>query len=150
MEYAISQGYMLVLARSYWSRTARGGYKAAQADRRMVRMDMVCHRSGTRKSVGTGRFKPATHKTGCPVRIKIKCRKCDGFKWFIDPRMEMHNHDLNLEDMDSILSYRRWRRKWIEGKNRANRGSQLPTPALAPSPTHHSTRPQPAAEPTGP
>jgi hypothetical protein len=73
----------------------------------MVRIDLMGGRSGSCKNMGTG--KRPTHKIGCPTRIKLACRKHDGCKWFIDPRVELHNHDFNLGNMEPIASYRRWR-----------------------------------------
>jgi hypothetical protein len=161
VEYAISQGYMLVQAGCVRAKPPQGGYEPG---RPIVRVDMICDRSGTCKNVGTGKRKRATHKTGCPARFKIVCRKRDGSKWFIDPLMEMHNHDLNLGNMDSIASYRRYRRiqeggpsaetrkDRIEWKKRAEREPVSPAPASVevPSPTLHNTGAQPAAGPTGP
>lgn len=155
VEYAISQGYMLVQAGCARAKPPNGGYEAG---RPIVRVDMICDRSRTCKNVGTGKRKRATHKIGCPARFKIICRKRDNSKWFIEPVMEMHNHDLNLGNMDSIASYRRYRRLQEGGpsaetrkdrtawKKRAEREPVSPAPAsvAAPSPTLH------IAGPTGP
>jgi hypothetical protein len=157
VEYGIAQGYMLVQSGCARAKTAWGGYEAG---RPVVRIDLMCDRSGICKNTGTGKRKRATHKIGCPTRIKIVCRKRDGCKWFIDPRVELHNHDLNVGNMESIASYRRWRRmqeggasaetrkERSERKRRLARGPRSPAPV--PPPAFHNTGPQPAAEPTGP
>ncbi|KAK4149860.1 hypothetical protein C8A00DRAFT_46610 [Chaetomidium leptoderma] len=156
VEYGVAQGYMLVQAGCARAKTPWGGYESVNP---IVRIDLMCDRSGSCKNSGTGKRKRSTHKIGCPTRIKIVCRKRDGCKWFIDPRVEMHNHDLNLGNMESIASYRRWRR--IQGgggsaETRKERSERKKTvrgpipPAPVPPPTFHNAGPQPPTEPTGP
>jgi hypothetical protein len=157
VEYGIAQGYMLVQSGCARAKTAWGGYDSM---RPIVRIDLMCDRSGTCKNVGTGKRKRATHKIGCPTRIKVVCRKRDGCKWFIDPRCELHNHDLNLGNMESIASYRRYRRIQVGGpsaesrRDRSTRNKRGPNgempPAPVPPPTFHNAGPLPPTEPTGP
>lgn len=156
IEYGVAQGYMLVQSGCARAKTSWGGYDSAKP---IVRLDYLCDRSGRCKNVGTGKRKRATHKIGCPTRIKVVCRKRDGCKWFIDPRCELHNHDLNLGNMDSIASYRRWRRLQDGGssaetrRERSDRKKKARNPippAPVPPPTFHNAGPQPPSEPTGP
>jgi hypothetical protein len=156
IEYGIAQGYMLVMSGCARAKTSWGQEDTV---RPIVRVDFMCDRSGTCKNSGAGKRKRPTHKIGCPTRIKVVCRKRDGCKWFIDPRVEMHNHDLNLGNMDSIASYRRWRRIQGGGKSvetrkerseRKKRVGKPRPPAPVPPPTFHNAGPQPPTEPTGP
>ncbi|KAK4099978.1 hypothetical protein N658DRAFT_143212 [Parathielavia hyrcaniae] len=157
VEYGIAQGYMLIQTGCARAKTCWEGYGT---ERPLVRVDLMCDRSGSCKNMGTGKRKRPTHKIGCPARIKIVRRKRDGCKWFIDPRCELHNHDLNVANMDSIASYRRFRRMQAGGgrvetrkerSERRKRGTfgEL-QPALVPPPTFHNAGPQPTSEPTGP
>lgn len=156
IEYGVTQGYMLVLSGSCRSKTSWSGN---EEDRPVVRLDYMCDRSGTFKSTSTGKRKRTSHKTDCPTRIKVVCRKRDGCKWFIDPRCELHNHDLNVNDMDTIASYRRWRRLQQGGSSsetreerseRMKKGRNPTLPAPVPAPVFHNPGPQPPADPTGP
>lgn len=153
MEYAIAQGYMLVQS---------GCAKAKGVNRKdapVVRIDLMCDRGGTCKNAGTGKRKRPTHKIGCPTRLKLVCRKRDASTWFIDPRCEHHNHDLNPNNMESIAAYRRWRRLQAGGSRleshkeryeriRKPKGSQPPPPV--PAPKFHSAGPQPPPPPATP
>jgi len=156
IEYGIAQGYMLVMSGSCRAKTAWGTY---ESEKPVVRVDYMCDRSGKCKNTSTGKRKRTTHKIGCPTRIKVVCRKRDGCKWFIDPRCELHNHDLNLGNMESIASYRRWRRLQEGGASaetrkerseRRKKGRNPTTPAPVPPPIFHNAGPQPPLEPTGP
>ncbi|KAJ4302528.1 hypothetical protein N0V88_002677 [Collariella sp. IMI 366227] len=156
IEYAVAQGYMLVQSSSVRSRT---GPTEPNGDPRLLRIDLMCDRGGSCKNSGTGRRKRLTQRIGCPTRFKLVCRQRDGMKWVIEPRSELHNHDLNLGNMDSLASYRRWRRMQAGGpraeprKERSARtrtGTRPTLPAPVPPPTFHTPGPLPPAEPTGP
>ncbi|GAB1316314.1 hypothetical protein MFIFM68171_06524 [Madurella fahalii] len=156
MEYAIAQGYMLVQSGCAKAKTPGGGYSKEAP---VVRIDLQCDRGGTCKNAGTGKRKRPTHKIGCPTRLKLVCRKRDASMWFIDPRCEQHNHDLNPNNMESLASYRRWRRLQSGGspveshkeryeRTRKPKVPQPPPPV--PAPRFHSAGPQPPPPPATP
>ena len=155
-EYAISQGYCLVQTGCAKQKTPGGKYTPESL---VVRVDLMCDRGGTCKNIGTGKRKRPTHKLGCPCRVKLVCRKREACKWFIDPRCEEHNHDLDPKNMDAIASYRRWRRIQAGGPStesvrerhaRARKPKVMPP---VPPPKFHQVGglgAQPPAAPTSP
>jgi hypothetical protein len=156
IEYAIAQGYMLVQSGCAKLKRAGGGY---DKEAPVVRVDLMCDRGGTCKNAGTGKRKRPTHRIGCPTRMKVVCRKRDANMWFIEPRCEQHNHDLNPNNMESIAAYRRWRRVQAGGssveqyRERAERvkkmkGPKVPPPV--PPPKFHNAGPQPPPPPATP
>ncbi|KAK0644458.1 hypothetical protein B0T16DRAFT_417693, partial [Cercophora newfieldiana] len=155
-EYAIAQGYCLVQSGCAKQKTPGGKYTPVTE---VVRVDLMCDRGGTCKNIGTGKRKRPTHKLGCPTRIKLVCRKREASKWFIDIRCEEHNHDLDPRNMESIASYRRWRRVQGGGpsteplKERHARTRKPKTIPPVPPPKFHQTgglNEQPPTAPTGP
>ncbi|KAK3682066.1 hypothetical protein B0T22DRAFT_413086 [Podospora appendiculata] len=152
-EYAISQGYMLVQSGCAKAKSPGGKYTS---DAAIVRVDLMCDRGGICKNSGTGVRKRPTHKIGCPCRLKLVCKKRQACKWFIEVRCEEHNHDLNPHNMNSIASYRRWRRVQSGGQSlesHAERYSRLKKPKVlppVPAPKFHNPGPQPAPAPTSP
>jgi len=152
-EYAITQGYMLVMSGCAKAKTPGGKY-ASDAD--IVRVDMMCDRGGTCKNTGTGVRKRPTHKIGCPAKMKLVKKKRHGNKWFIEVRCEEHNHDLNPDNMMSIAAYRRYRRIQSGGsplETQRERYDRIKKPKVippVPPPKFHNAGPQPAAAPTSP
>lgn len=151
-EYAIHQGYMLIQQGCARMKGARGAYVPGAP---IIRMDLVCDRGGSCRNVGTGKRPKSTHKLGCPARMKLLCRKRDDDKWFIEPQCEYHNHDLQPDNMESIASYRRWRRAQAgiptpetrrEQYHRL-RGNPVPLPPLPPKHSNGATGQQTAQQP---
>ncbi|EGZ67736.1 hypothetical protein NEUTE2DRAFT_95570 [Neurospora tetrasperma FGSC 2509] len=132
MEYAISQGYMLV--QSGCAKAKNPGGKYAKGSE-VVRVDLMCDRGGTCKNSGTGIRKRPTHKIGCPAKMKLVCKKRHASKWFIEVRCEEHNHDLDPNNMDSIASYRRYRRLQAGGRaleTQSERYARMKKPKVMP------------------
>ncbi|CCC14249.1 unnamed protein product [Sordaria macrospora k-hell] len=132
MEYAISQGYMLV--QSGCAKAKNPGGKYAKGSE-VVRVDLMCDRGGTCKNSGTGIRKRPTHKIGCPAKMKLVCKKRHASKWFIEVRCEEHNHDLCPDNMDSIASYRRYRRLQSGGRaleTQSERYARMKKPKVIP------------------
>lgn len=132
MEYAISQGYMLV--QSGCAKAKNPGGKYAKGSE-VVRVDLMCDRGGTCKNSGTGIRKRPTHKIGCPAKMKLVCKKRHASKWFIEVRCEEHNHDLVPDNMDSIASYRRYRRLQAGGRaleTQSERYARMKKPKVIP------------------
>ena len=132
MEYAISQGYMLV--QSGCAKAKNPGGKYAKGSE-VVRVDLMCDRGGTCKNTGTGIRKRPTHKIGCPAKMKLVCKKRHASKWFIEVRCEEHNHDLCPDNMDSIASYRRYRRLQSGGRaleTQSERYARMKKPKVIP------------------
>lgn len=155
-EYAIAQGYMLVQSGSIRRKIA-GDDPAAPTS--AIRLDLICDRGGSTRYRSAGIRKRTTNKLGCPTSIKVICRKRDGLKWFIEPRCELHNHDLNLGKMDTLINYRRWRRMRGGGpsaeppKERSERkkAERKPKPlGPVPPPVFHNVVAPPPSEPSGP
>lgn len=156
-EYAIAQGYILVQSGCAKQKTPAGKYTASTE---VVRVDLQCDRGGTCKNSGTGKRKRPTHRLGCPTRVKLVCKKRQGSKWFIEIICEMHNHDLNPNEMHKIAAYRRWRRVQAGGPStepKAERYARLKKPKVihpVPPPRFHQpgteNLPKPPAAPTSP
>lgn len=155
-EYAIVQGYVLVLTGCAKQKTPSGKYTG---ESEVVRVDLMCDRGGICKNSGTGKRKRPTHKIGCPARIKLVCRKRQASKWFIEIRCEEHNHDLDPSKMHTIAAYRRWRRVQAGGpsveplKERHERSRKPKVMPPVPPPKFHQVgglHSQPPANPTSP
>ncbi|KAK1834066.1 hypothetical protein QBC39DRAFT_369351 [Podospora conica] len=155
-EYAIVQGYVLVLTGCAKQKKPNGQYTG---EAEVVRVDLMCDRGGICKNSGTGKRKRPTHKIGCPARIKLVCKKRQASKWFIEIRCEEHNHDLDPSKMHTIAAYRRWRRVQAGGptveplKERHERTRKPKVMPPVPPPKFHQVgglHSQPPANPTSP
>ncbi|KAK3995706.1 cytochrome P450 3A9 [Cladorrhinum sp. PSN332] len=163
MEYAIAQGYMLVMTGTCKEKPLKGEF---ESDMPVIRVDMMCDRGGVCKSAGTGKRKRTTHRLGCPARMKLVSRKRDCRHWFIETVCEQHNHNLSPGNMEGLAAYRRWRRKQAgrtgpetqQERYERNKRSRPPKPApTVPPPVFHSlatpappVMQQKTSEPKGP
>ncbi|KAK4460730.1 hypothetical protein QBC42DRAFT_101386 [Cladorrhinum samala] len=162
MEYAIAQGYMLVMTGSCREKPSKG---ESESDMPVIRVDLMCDRGGVCKSAGTGKRKRTTHRIGCPARMKLISRKRDARHWFIETLCQQHNHNLSPGNMEGFATYRRWRRlqagltgpETQQERYERRKKNKPPKPAPAiPAPVFHSlATPQPPApaaggQPTGP
>ncbi|KAK4162968.1 hypothetical protein QBC43DRAFT_320782 [Cladorrhinum sp. PSN259] len=138
MEYAIAQGYMLVLSATAKEKPLKGQF---ESDMPVIRVDMMCDRGGVCKSHGTGKRKRTTHRIGCPARMKLVSRKRDCYQWVIQIVCEQHNHNLSPGDMEGFATYRRWRRKQAgkpaaeSAEDRSARRKRMNPPKPKPAPS---------------
>lgn len=76
----------------------------------MVRVDLRCDRAGVTEHKGAGIRKRVSTRTDCQYRMKLVMSKMKGNKWYVQMRNEEHNHELVPDNMESLASYRRYRR----------------------------------------
>ncbi|KAK4208350.1 ankyrin repeat-containing domain protein [Rhypophila decipiens] len=111
-DYAIKQGFVLVMRGCHRGKNAEGKYGPGGE---VVRVDLKCSLGGTCTNRGKGLRRRKTNRLGCPAKFKLMRRISNANKWFIELICEEHNHDLDPNNMELNASYRRWKRK-EEGK----------------------------------